>query len=260
MRKYFLNPWGRLLRQPAFLICVVILGVCALGLRVAAEYMQWSFRKLPVPLRKPLNEMDVARLGSYQLINAQKIPREIEQELGTTEYIQWTLRDTSMQRGQPGAVVSLFITYYTGSPDKVPHVPDWCYVGSGGQIDSRENTTIRVPSLDGDALHDSPDDLLPVRMLEITIPRNDKKERLWVVYFFAVNGDFRCTRNEVRVRQNRLSDRYAYFCKVEMSLSQSAKLGPDGTLTTVEKLAETLLPILLEEHWPDWEELQGQEN
>lgn len=260
MHKYLLQPWGRLLRQPAFVICVIILGVCAFGLRVAAEKMKWRFHKESAFLRKPLDELDVTRLGSYKLLNAQKIPHEIEQELGTKDYIQWTLQDTSMRKGKPGAVVNLFITYYTGSPDKVPHVPDWCYVGSGGQIETRKNTTIRVPGLDGDAQQDSQEDLLPVRMLEINIPRGDGDDRLWVVYFFAVNGDFRCTRNEVRLRQNRLSDRYAYFSKVEISLSQSDKLGPDGTLAVVEKLAQTLLPVLMQEHWPDWEKLQGQEN
>lgn len=257
MGKYLLEPWGRLLRQPAFLICVVIVGVCAAGLKVGADRMKWKFRKESVDLRKPLDQLDVSLLGSYELINKQEIPDEIEEELGTKEYIQWTLRDTSVKKGQPGATVNLFITYYTGSPDQVPHTPDWCYVGGGGQIESKRNTTIRVPALDGQADHDSDGDVLPLRILDVAMPSHTGVRSVQVAYFFSVNGDYKCTRNEVRVRQSRLTDRYAYFAKVEVSISGADELGDERMLAATQKLLEKLAPLLAAEYWPDWQALQG---
>lgn len=255
MWKYVAAPWGRIMREPAFLICLIVLGVCALGLRVGAEKMKWHFRKLPLPLRQSLKKLDVGRFGSYEVIHKYDIPKEIEDELGTTEYIQWTLRDTSLQSNEPGSTVNLFITYYTGNPGLVPHTPDWCYVGSGGLKTFSKNTTIRVPNLDGNSQNDSDHDLLPVRVLGFDIRQTVGVEARTVIYFFVVNGDFVCTRNEVRLRQTRLTDHYAYFSKVEMSFSKPKKLGREGVLAAAQKLTSGLLPVLVGEYWPDWNNL-----
>ncbi len=253
--KYVAAPWGRMMREPAFLICMVVLGEGAVGLRAGAKKMKWHFRKLPLELRQPFDNLDVGRLGPYQVIRKAKIAKEIRDELGTEEYLQWTLLDTSLKSNAPGSTVDLFITYYTGSPDKVPHIPDVCYVGSGGVPTFKMNTTIRVPGLDGDSQNDSDHDILPVRMLGFDVRGVMGVEPRTVVYFFAVNGDFVCTRTAVRDRQTRLTDRYAYFSKVEMSFSQPNKLGREGVLAAAEKLASGLVPVLVTEYWPDWNNL-----
>lgn len=254
VKRYIILPLSRLLREPAFLICTVLLAICASGLRVGAQKLRLNFRKEELPLRKSLDDIDLARLAPYKLVQSRKIPPEIEDELGTREYIEWYLDDESVDEDHPARGVSLFITYYTGNPDKIPHVPDWCYVGVGGEVRSRSNKSISVP---GCGLED---DRLGIRLLEIHVPgRLDTKLRR-VVYFFGVNGTFRQTRTEVRRRQNNLYDRYAYFSKVELSFHGRYPASEAETVAGAEKLLVKLLPLLIEEHWPDWQAAKGEAN
>jgi len=120
MNERFIKPLLRLIRQPAFVLCSVILAIAACGIHVGAEKMKLHFRKLPVPLQKSLEDLDQAKLAPYTLLRAIKISGEIEDELGTDQYIQWHMEDKSVSPNDPMRYVSLFITYYTGNPDKVP--------------------------------------------------------------------------------------------------------------------------------------------
>jgi len=248
---YVTGPWLRLLRDRAFLVCVVVLAVCAGGLKVGAERLMWHFRKLELPLRKPFDDMDVQKLWPYKLLASRKIPEEIEEELGTKEYIQWTLIDSSVRENDPFAVVDLFVTYYTGDPERVPHVPDWCYVGSGGRVAESENIEITV------ADNGTGSDELPVRILEIVVPRGGINQVRTVGYFFAVNGEYRCTRTGVRIRVNRLTDRYAYFSKVEVSFPQCRDAEREATINALTKFLRKLVPVLAAEHWPNWAEAKS---
>ena len=96
MKRYVINPLLRLCRQPSFVVCVLILAVCAGGLRVGAERFKWKFRKESISLRKGLDELDLNKLGPYRLIEKYTIRDEIIEELGTREYIQWLMEDTSV--------------------------------------------------------------------------------------------------------------------------------------------------------------------
>ena len=249
MNKYVLAPLGRLFRKPAFVTCTLVLLVCGTGLHVLAGQLKAYLRKEAAPLRKKLDQLDLQKLGPYRLLKALRISEEIEEELGTTDYLQWFLEDTSVPENDPRRRLTLFITYYTGNPDKVPHVPDWCYVGSGGQIEGKTNIEMTVPD------NGTPSDQIPARVLEIKLPRMGAWETKTVAYFFSVNGDYRCTRNAVRVRQTRLWDKYAYFSKVEMNLLDPGKMTQPEILQTLEKLAQQLVPILIQDHWPDWDNL-----
>jgi hypothetical protein len=63
----------------------------------------------------------------------QILNRDVLESLGTEEYLQWILEAPDAAPGSPTRFCSLFITYYTGNPDMVPHVPDECYVGGGNE-------------------------------------------------------------------------------------------------------------------------------
>ncbi|MBN1437063.1 MAG: hypothetical protein JW936_08300 [Sedimentisphaerales bacterium] len=255
MNDYIFGPLSRLFRRPSFVICVLVLGICAGGLHIAAEQLQIEFRKRAVPLQHPLDELDISkmRIGDepgYELLEARRIPAEIEEELGTRDYIQWTVADLSYPEGDPRRIQTIFITYYTGNPDKVPHVPDWCYVGSGGRITDTENIEITVPNNGTDS------DQLSMRILEISFPSRWMNTRSNVIktvgYFFSVNGDYRCTRDEVRVRQAWIFDRYAYFSKVELNLLDQQDLTREQVVEALEHLAQRLVPVLVSDHWPVW--------
>jgi len=255
INKYITGPWLRLMRQPYFVICIVILVLCAAGLHAGAKWLQWNFRKEAVALSKSFSELDRAALGSYQVIIEQpRLPAEIESELGTTEYINWTIEDTSVSADDPARNLRLFVAYYTGDPGKVPHVPEICGDASGGQIFNDDNTEITVP---GCGLEDAGNQL-PIRIVDVEFPQmNQPSQQQTVAYFFAVNGDYRCTRNGVRLRSNYWRDRYAYYSKVEITLAGPDKLTRNEALAAVEKLCRVLVPLLWSEHWPDWESVNS---
>jgi hypothetical protein len=228
----------------------VLLGVCAGGLEVAAEKMKWHFRKEAVPLRKSLDDLDAAKLAPYKLLRADKIQnKEVEAELGTKDYIQWYLEDPTVNEKDPGRFLLLFITYYTGEPDKVPHVPEVCYQGGGSLVEKREDTEISIPGKAGQS------ERIPIRVLEMDMPGTWNAENRTVIYFFGVNGDYLNDRNQVRRRLNNLRDRYAYFSKVEVSFINSRPGDTEKLVGDMERFCQKLMPVLREEHWPDWDAL-----
>ncbi|MBN1844859.1 MAG: hypothetical protein JW810_04190 [Sedimentisphaerales bacterium] len=250
MKHYVLHPLARLCREPAFVICTLILAVGAGTLRVGAQKLQWHFRKLPLPLQRPLDALDVRQIVPYRVVGREKIDNpEIAASLGTDEYIWWHLEDPEVPEDHPARFATLFVSYYTGNPDKVPHVPDWCYVGSGGIVEHKQQYSIQVPQ-------DNPDGRLisiPIRMLTIKLPGTmlAKSNRI-VSYFFSVNGDYACTRTEVRIKQNNWRHRYAYFSKVEVTFERGHEMSAAETLRALEKLCRRVIPVLKTQHWPDW--------
>ncbi len=233
------------------MICTVILALCAGGLKLVAEKMKLHFLKARIELQKPLDELDQSKLLPYKVIHKWTIPDEIVTELGTTEYIQWTLEDTSVANNDPARYISLFITYYSGDPgpgnvSKVTHIPDVCYVGGGAEIKRAENTTIDVP---GCGLKD---DKLPIRVLGMSMPGVFERQRKYVLYFFAVNGHYDCRRNALRTALKNLHDKYSYYSKVEMSFKGGSNITEAGALKAAQKLVRKLLPVLIKDHWPVW--------
>jgi len=251
IRQYFTGPWIRLMRQPSFVVCMVILLIGALGLSAGAKWLKWNFRKEPAPLRKLLSELERDALSPYQFVAERRMSPEIEKELGTTEYIDWTVEDTSAP-SEPTRYLRLFVSYYTGNLDKVAHVAEICLTANGGKVDNITDYEVSVP---GCGLEDAGNEL-PLRIIDVEFPQiKQRSQQQTVAYFFSVNGDYCCTRTQVRLKANNWRDRYAYFSKVEVSLPGPDILSRAEALAAAAKLCRTVTPILWSEHWPDWENL-----
>jgi hypothetical protein len=225
--------------------------LCAGGLKLAAKKLKLHFLKARIELQKPFDELDQSKLLPYKVVQKQVIPDEIVTELGTTEYIQWTLEDTSVARNNPARYVSLFITYYSGDTgpgnvSKVTHIPDVCYVGGGAEIKKSENTTIDVPG------YGLKDNKLPIRVLGMSLPGVFERQQKYVLYFFAVNGHYDCRRNVLRLVLRNIHDKYSYYSKVEMRFRGGSDITEAGALKAAQKLVRKLLPLLVKEHWPKW--------
>jgi len=250
MKETILFPWKRLVREPAFMLCAIVLALSACGMLVGGQY--WHLRKASLALRKSLDGLDPNKLTPYEVVSRQKIENEaIEEALGTQDYIQWQLVNPQLDSRNPFYSGNLFITYYTGNPDKVPHVPDWCYAGSGGSVEKKHEVYITAP----DCGAEDRNDRVRVRVLEIKIPHRGMSgfSRRIVSYVFSVNGDYACTRTEVRLKQRNWRDRYAYFSKVEIWFDQGAEASFSENLTALEDVYQKVLPMLYSDHWPDWE-------
>ncbi|MBN2212345.1 MAG: hypothetical protein JW709_13185 [Sedimentisphaerales bacterium] len=257
MKEGVMAPLLRILRQPAFLVCVVILAFSAVAMRIAADKLEIYLRKEPVPLQKPLGDMDKNKLWPYKFVEAHIINDEaVKESLGAQDnYIQWTLEDTRVTEKDPTRLINLFITYYTGDPDAVPHVPDWCYLGNGWQIMESRNTNIQAPK---SVQENRGVDDIRVRVLMMEKTFNFNTYRKPVVYFFGVNNKFACTRDEVRFLANSLRDHHAYFSKVEVDFG-FAPVTMEEAVAATEKLMQVVLPVLVEDHWPDWPAVKAAE-
>jgi hypothetical protein len=247
--------------QPAFLICAVVLGVAGVCKTMAIEWIGIQTEKLPFELQKSLSLMDESALGSYRVVSKHKVEnKDVLKELGTDEYLQWQLEDIDEAEGSAVRHCSLFITYYN-RPDRVPHVPEECYVGGGNQQLARESIVLKVRK-------DPDDKEIATRYLVFV----QKSLNMWasnskysVLYVFNVNGEYANDRTEVRnILGRNLFGKYSYFSKIEWrfygrSLGNLSVPSKEESIQASEKLLGVLLPVLENEHWPDWEEANRRE-
>jgi hypothetical protein len=164
--------------------------------------------------------------------------------LGTDQYINWVLEDTSVPTADPLRVAYLFVTYDTGGVNLVPHTPDECRLGAGYQpAQPHENVEVNVPHLAPDLAS------IAVRLCTFVKTAVFNREEVSVVYTFHCDGRFVATRSGVRLLINDLTNRYAYFSKVEVSFPRATR---EQSLQGAVKLLDRLLPVLVRDHFPDY--------
>ncbi len=238
--------------QPAFLICVAILAMAGAGMSVAIKSFGIYLKKDPLPLKKSLDFLDEKGLASYKVVSKDKIEsKDIVDSLGTEDYIQWVMEDLDAPANSAARYCSLFITYYE-LPDRVPHVPEECYMGSGFQRLASDSVTFGLGT-----------QKIPARYIVFTGTDSvhwQKSTKFPVLYFFKVNKDYANSREDARLVLNKnIRGKHSYFCKVEWKFFNT-KFGAGGsvypdkeeTVTASQKLLSVILPVLEREHWPDW--------
>lgn len=244
-------------RGPAsarYYVCVAILVVSAVTLPLLAELMGAHFRKKPVPLKRSLACLDWVQLEpNYQqhpTVQPGPLNEETVQGLGTEEYLQARLVDTARRPADSARVAMVFITYYTGKPDMVPHVPDECYLAGGyDRVGRPETVRVRVPGVG------APDDRIPVRVLQFQSRVGRKNPT--VLYFFHTNGQYKTTRDEVRWVLANPFARYAYYAKVEITFTNDSGgelAGREKSIEALGPLLQELMPVLFADHFA-WDEV-----
>lgn len=237
-----------------FLLTVVVL-LAAFGVRPLIKGTMASQEKLPVPLRQSLGKLDKDALGPYEFLGRATLNAAVVESLGTDEYINWGFRDTSVsESNSPLRQVNLHVTYYTGGRDLVPHTPDQCMKGAGYEPTESANLEIPIESLGQQ---------IPLRVLTFEKSSIMNNETPTVCYTFSVNGKFACTRNGVRSEINSFGRRHGYFCKIEVSFGSpgSKPRNPtrQETVEATQRFLNRLLPVLLEVHLPNWDEVLAAE-
>jgi hypothetical protein len=241
----------RELASVRFYVCVGLLVAAAAGIQALAQALQWHYRKEAVQLKRPLTALDWQKLAPRYRRHALQPPllgEETIQALGTDNYLQVRLIDETRNPIDPTAVANVFITYYTGQPDMVPHVPDECYLAGGfDRVGAPETVTLPVSGVG------APNDGVPVRVLQFQ-SRAGRHEPTTVMYLFHTNGDYQATRTGVRHRLLRLDERYAYYAKIEVNFTSNVdramqNADREASLAALQPLLERLLPVLLEDHF-----------
>ena len=250
--------------SPRFFVCLALLLSAALGMQIAAGVLEGYFRKLPLPLKRPLHRLDVLRLApEYVMYQVQPNPisPEMIENLGTEEYLQWNLTDTRVDPQDTTALARLFITYDTGGLTMVPHRPQECMSAGGMILKNEQVAEVTVADSHGRS-YAIPIDVLefevPPRELQL-IPTGGNDARMFVAYFFYTNGQYVTSRTQVRNAITNFTDKYAYFSKIELSFSDEQLRSADReqTLAATQRLLGKIMPILWDDHYQDWEAIRS---
>ena len=221
---------------------------CLALLVIFARFHHPPARKAALGLRNPLGKLDKRKLEPYKFVEARTIDPAVLNTLGTDQYIQWFLQDAMSARDVPTRIISLFVTYYTGNPDQVPHVPEQCYSAGGGFKVARDTTlSVEIPALGENAA-------IPVKVVEFEKEDDLATERLVVLYTFNTNGVFRAGRRGVQAVVTNLLTKHAYFSKLEITFGlPGARASKEASIEAGERFLRKIVPVLVRDHWPDFE-------
>jgi len=241
--------------NPRFWCCTLILALGAIGVRILPR-MGIFPHKEAVPLKRSLRQFDVQKLApTYERhwFNDKMRPMNEDaiEGLGTEEYLQIYLTDTRKPSNDPTRVANLFVTYYTGQPDMVPHVPDECYLAGGYDVLGATTSDVHVPG------SGAPHDEIPVRVMRFVAPQQRRLSatdsgEVVILYFFDVNAGYAATRDGVRLRLSNPWARYAYYSKIEVSFTDDTiahAAGAEASLAALAPLLEAVLPVLRSDYF-----------
>ncbi len=229
-----------------FGLAVLVLGASATLLQVAKSKNLLRIIKAPLPVRKPLDQLDRRNLLPFEVINAETFSEEIVEELGTNQYISWVVKTLDPKSGDyRGGTVS--VTYYTGVVDQVPHVPEECMTQGIGAftLDSDDSAQMQLSRLG---------QTIPIRKQVYLAPRR-LNSRTYVYYTFSVNGEFLANRTAVRRRMASISDTHLYYSKVEVGFKAHVEMDTADIDERARDLLDRVITELVAAHWPlkGWE-------
>jgi hypothetical protein len=270
-------------RQPTFIIAATILLIAALTLNGAVQMMKLHFRKEPVALRHPLDEIPPQMGPWLQVSKDEPLDKELQDTLGTDKYIFRDYVDTrqisaaelaqlqkeiatgdtardlaTIQSERPGAILSAAVTYYTGLVDTVPHIPDRCYVAGGFEPVDHSYPTwdVSPPGVLG-SYADTPARNLQVCFINFEDQTANRSSLpINVAYFFQCNGSYESDPIDgVRMRLQDLTERHGYFAKVELKTVMSDQ---NVSKSIMADFLRYSLPEI-ERCLPDWQAVKRSE-
>lgn len=232
---------GLTARRVRFALALIVLAGGAARLQYAKARGELQLIKKALPILKPLPDMNLKVLAPWEGTGVRMRP-DTEQELGTSEYSLWNLH----KPGATGAAAacSLFLTYYTGVQDQLPHVPEECYQVGGSPLESDVELTD----------HDINGQKAGIRKLTFLPTPKEMHDgavgRKYVYYLIAVNGELLASRNAVRIRMADPRDTHLYYSKVELTF-QSEDPVEDNSLDVIAiDLLNRTVTELFKSHWP----------
>lgn len=241
------DVWNQAFRR-AFASRPFVVAFCTMLFLVAGVwgstlFLDLKFRKQPVPLQRDLTFVE-RHLGHWmQVSDDEPLEADVEQSLGTKQYIFRDYVDTRLvgpqeiedmlskptaerrrlvsiiEQRKPRAVIHLGVTYYTGMVDTVAHVPDRCYIADGYAPTDYETRSWTIGKM-VDAKGKTVDESVDVRLIcfedatgfTSRVPKN-------VAYLFQVNGAMESNPAMVRFRLQNLLKADIYYAKIELMMT-----------------------------------------
>jgi hypothetical protein len=177
-----------------------------------------------------------------QYINAPGVgetPAALAKRFAAMPLADQKLEAVKLQQKYPDAVLSLGLTYYTGSADTVAHIPERCYLADGYQLEEQGSP---VWPIDGRAVD--------ARFLTFDNRDRQNAPKCHVAYFFHVNGAYEGSSLAVRRTLQNLFARYGYYAKVEVRADAVSRPNAE---TVIRDFLTAALPHV-EASLPDWAE------
>lgn len=270
----------------AYFAALAILVVGAVGFRLLVSQLNIHLMKEAVDLRRPLDSIPT-KLGRWERVGADSVfSSTLIEELGTRRYLD---RVYAVDGDPAKGAVHVHIAYYTGTIDAVPHIPERCWAVGGLELTrNSEGTPIavdqsawrpangdgssryRVTTVKDPVTADLEDVTMPVGDLSLTTiefqdPKQPKRRQVGGYYFIA-NGALARTSYDVRAMAFNLTDRYAYYCKIQLMKSGLVE-DADGSLlepfkSDAAEILTALTPQLMRclPDWPTWEKRSQEAN
>jgi len=230
----------RSLLSARFLLALLILVFAATGLRPGMRALAGYYEKESIAPRRPLKEFEVSSLPSFRE-GWEFWHDTVSEDTGTDEFIfTYLKRDIA---GERPYVANLFVTYYSGPRDKVPHSPDVCYRQGGAVVKRMTTIMVDTPQL-APEYPQTKANLLVLRM-------PDGAEQV-VLFCFCVEGELRCNRESARWLIGKPGNRYTYFSKIETASSG----GSDKSIELCKKLFSESLQVLMAQYFPRKEDIK----
>ena len=263
----------------AYFAALAILVLGAVGFRLLVAQLNIHLMKEAVDLRRPLDSIPT-KLGRWERVGTDAVfSSTLIEELGTRSYLD---RVYALEGDPAKGTVHVHVAYYTGTIDAVPHIPERCWAVGGLELTrNSEGTPIaidragwRPASQDGSSRYmvSTVKDPVTADLEEVTMPVGDltlttiefqdpKRPKVRQVggYYFIANGSIARTSYDVRAMAFNLTDRYAYYCKVQLTKSGTVA-EEDGSLlepfkSDAAEILTALTPHLMRclPDWPTWE-------
>jgi hypothetical protein len=276
----------------AFVALLVVFGIGFVTIPIVIAQLEIYLRKEAVPLVADLSTVPVplgpwsrARDAEGKPIKDGTFGAEMIESLGTDKYL-----DRKYQ--SDGDLLIVHVAYYTGMIDDVPHVPERCWDAAGlsqSMVATILDIEIDYPgaTTDGSPVNgatgkpyprissiDAVGNVVPVHLpigdedgiVQMTVTEfenvpGDPSSRQVGGYFFIANGRIAPSARDVRFMAFDPSEKYAYYCKVQLSYLGRLVTGEpeDAVVGRFLKAAEDILPRLIPEVMkclPDWPEVE----
>lgn len=268
----------------AYVAIIMVLVASALGFQAAVSMLDIYLKKEAIPLRESLDTIPT-KLGKWKRVGADsRMGEAIIESLGTRFYLD---RQYAIDGDPAKGIVTLHIAYYTGMVDAVPHVPERCWGAAGLNMVSQSSTRLLpmdkskwdlisgpkntatglsypIAQVVDPVTRRSESVLLPVGNTEmsVTVFQDEKQPNVRLVggYLFIANGRLTSSPYDVRGLAFNLSDRYAYYCKVQFSAMFPAdeNVVESWSAQTADLLNEVLPHIM--KRLPDWSEIESSQS
>jgi hypothetical protein len=272
----------------AFVALMIVFGVGFATIPIVIAQLEIYLRKEAVPLAADLSTLPVplgpwsrARDSEGRPIKDGIFGAEMIESLGTDKYL-----DRKYQ--SDGELLIVHVAYYTGMIDDVPHVPERCWDAAGlsqSMVATVFDVEVDYPgaTTDGSPVNaatgrpypriesiDAVGNVVPVHLpignqggiVQMTVTEfenvpGDPSSRQVGGYFFIANGRIAPSARDVRFMAFDPNEKYAYYCKVQLSYTGRLITGEpdDAVVQRFLQAAEDLLPRLIPEVMkclPDW--------